>query len=307
MIIDKIKIIKSIIKNIDKGYYKDPIECIVEIYEIDMLTAIDLAKLNMTIIDEIYDYIVNNQTMNIIDIEKYLVDKNISEKIINFIFDRTNNKKPINDYIIKINHGYMNGEFNSQYVSNNSTNVKKTTKFIINNGKIILCDDQIFNYEKQSNHYYNFVFLSNTYGTNNLDKIFNNWIVAEQYDSKNNRNVISSGIITSQRVNELSGHFTCNLRNVDNDSNVRLWNINKNYEIDDKYLIFHSCLHKQINYNNKNSISESFTPDETLRIPLIDGLYMDTILGTVKVKQIKFITPELVNKWSDDDYEMFNK
>lgn len=306
MILDKLKIIKSIIKNVEKGYYKDPIECIVDIYEIDMLTAIDLSKLNMEMINEIYDYIVNNQTMNIMDIEKYLMDKNISEKIINFIFDRTNNKKPKNDYIIKINHGYMNGKFISQYTSYNSTNVKKITKFIINNGKIILCDDQIFNYDKQSNQYDNFVFLQKN-GQYHFDRIFNNWIVAEQYDSKNNRNVISSGIITSQHVNELSGHFTCNLVNVDNDSNIRLWNINKNYEIDDKYLIFHSCLHKQIDYNNKNSISKSYTPDETLRIPLINGLYMDTILGTITVKQIKYVTPEQVEKWSNDDYEMFNK
>lgn len=292
---DRIKLIGIIVKNIDKGYCgSNPVDYIVNVYELDMLVAMDISKLTYSNVKNLDNHLVNETDITEESFEKLLKDKGVGQAAIDYIMGRTvqhvNITDPEYEYIIEICHdklptsnqllkpgiNFITQDTSIYNIRGN--NITKTTRTQLQISKNARNDQFADNYPKK-------ILLE---------------IIYTQGDGKTYW--IRPGISEDYFCSPYARHpesFT-----------ERLWTLDDHYISDGRYMIFYP---HSVEWGYSKKISNGYTikktsilTDEALKIPLIDGVRMRTPLGFVTVKKSKIIDDyRLIAKWTETDYESF--
>lgn len=319
-LLSNIRVISLAIKNIEKGFCKsNPVNYIMDVYEMDMRTSVDVCKLDHDIIDIVLDYVNNNTSDDEEALILFLQENKITKPIINYILDRNDDISDENcEYTVKI-------------VYDDSLNYEET--IVGNNGRITShCHYKYTNYYNIYNKTINVdnnLKLTKIYnGSNNDDqrlhcKSFNFY---EYYDINNKMiykkricvNLSDDKILSNNKQNSKNCKH-CEIPTFGNNATranfLQIWFPNEYYSANDKYLIFYSKIFvaKLLSTNSYNiyefELDNKFKIDnDIIKIPLIDGLRMKTPIGFASVKKTKTIDEYLtVNRWTDDDFDNYSK
>lgn len=305
--IHKINLLEVIIKSIDKGFCKvQPTEYITDIYEVDLITAMEITKLSIEDIKLMKKSITQATDSSEDAIESILKSIPVCTSVINYILDRKTKSYPKDEFIVKIKHDHPNLLGHSKNTLNGyhvGTTKEHTSIFTIKNNKIEKSShNDIVNTDLNNYPYNSTVNLpcpNNTdYGI--IEEFSNIGKVSNFHWFRSNTSQVTFSPVKNQNL-------------------IRYWNINEHYDLSDRYLTFHSQLVKIIMQVEQRTYSSgtyqvqkyvidpsSVKMDKILKIPLVNGLRMRTPLGLVTVKKIQTIDNwESINSWTDEEANNF--
>lgn len=304
-LLSNIRVISLAIKNIEKGFCKsNPVNYIMDVYEMDMRTSVDVCKLDHDIIDIVLDHVNNNTSDDEEALILFLQENKITKPIINYILDRNDDISDENcEYTVKIVY-----DDSLQFY-----NYKNINYYTICNKMVNLKNDSKLTFPKSNNEF--------------ECKSLNFY----EYYHKNDKLVCKNRIcINLSDDNIFYRNNKCEKCGIPSFANIidpilKIWFPTEYYSVDNKYLTFYSKtfvgkllstrMHKNSNgtiYNNNSynwKLDTNLKNDnDIIKIPLIDGLRMKTPIGYASVKKTKTIDEYLsVCKWTDHDFDNYSK
>lgn len=326
-LLSNIRVISLAIKNIEKGFCKsNPVNYIMDVYEMDMRTSVDVCKLDHDIIDIVLDHVNNNTNNDEEALILFLQENKITKPIINYILDRDDDVSDDDcEYTVKIVYDdliiekYKTMDNDYQHIESFYEQINYYT----------ICDNVI-----KINNELKLRKIRDRYASMHIDTCKSLNICEIIYDDEKNNH--TRRVCTKLTDNEHNHDHTlanvrrcgrCNIPDYKNNSPkfLRIWHPTTFYSTDNKYLIFNSRnfvpeLHSVRTWNCHDGTTRSsniynFKLDNALKndndiikIPLIDGLRMKTPIGFASVKKTITIDEYLtVCKWTDNDFDNYSK
>ena len=323
---ERINTINIVVKTIRGGFHGcEPVKYIQNICNVSMTTAVEITKLNISTIDNLVHEINNVTSITEGFIENKMRELGFHDVVINYIIGKMDNKKhPNGEYMVWISKGDCDGfvykitrygtsvyKHDNQLLIMPSQICPKNTNITTVNGVPCGC---FFMYE----------YVDRTKPVRYISDVS----PCDNYTFDNEK---EQEQLKYQRIDELPL--------------MRIWYPGKDYSICDRYLtLYNSTIEVSYctvnggysEFNDENSLyHKMISPkgckvfiksgeqmiqraskmyavlqntvfDGSMKIPLIDGLHMNSPLGQVVVKKIKTIDDHnIVNTWTDEDFDRF--
>ena len=303
-----IRVLDIIVKNIQRGLCQSsPIDYIMDIYGLNMRTAVDVSKLTQDMITLLSNHIDNSTNITEESIETFMTENSFTLNVIDYVLDRERKSVNEEEFTVKITSDeplYKSFEYSGSGSNGVYQISKDIVKYCIKKGSIDISYDSV---------------VANIGWIHNSNKNIrcSGKAVCQYAGSSNDKNSYRKRICnikpsdhtwnSSQSFSINNGSYGQHCHTIYNNCSVKVWFYEENYETDYEYLTFYPVYYVNSNQvltrddNHKNC-------NDMIKIPLVDGTRMKTPLGYVSVKRTRTIDEyQTVSRWTGEDLKEFSQ